>query len=138
VNLPTIEQFESGAVDVEAFDHEAHIYLAWSYLARCDLLESIRRYREALRRLTRKVGAEAKYHETITWFYLVSIAERRASAPGAEWTEFRRDNAELFAPAGAWLRRHYSEVRLQSALARTSFVLPDRASPEGVGALSAA
>ena len=26
--------FESGRIDIDAFDHEAHVYVAWLYLGR--------------------------------------------------------------------------------------------------------
>lgn len=133
MNLPTIEQFEAGDIDPEGFGHEAHVYVAWAYLQQTDLLNAIARYRAALRRLTRRLGAEAKYHETITWFFLVAIAERLESPPGAEWTTFRQANSDLFEPGGGWLRRYYSPDRLASDRARRTFVLPDRV-PDGGGA----
>ena len=107
MTLPTIEQFEAGQVDVAGFNHEAHVYVAWAYLQEFELLEAIGRYRAALRRLTRQVGAEAKYHETITWFYLVSIAERLDSGGDADWPGFKRANPDLLGSPGEWLGRFY-------------------------------
>ena len=127
MRFPTIEQFEAGDVDVESFDHEAHVYVAWSYLQETDLLNAIARYRSALQRLVRKLGAEGKYHETITWCYLMAIAERLESAPGSDWPAFRQANPDLFERGVGWLRGYYSEERLWSARARRTFVLPDRA-----------
>jgi hypothetical protein len=127
VNFPTVEQFETGDIDPETFGHEAHIYVAWSYLQQADLLEAIGRYRAALQRLTRRLDVEAKYHETVTWFYLVAIAERLAADPGQAWPAFRQANPELFERGSGWLRRYYSADRLGSAQARRTFVLPDRA-----------
>lgn len=131
MNFPAIEQFEAGDIDPETFGHDAHLYVAWSYLQVTDLLDAIARYRAALQRLTRKLGAEAKYHETITWFYLVAIAERLQSDPGSDWSVFRQSNPELFERGAAWLRRYYSEDRLWSTRARQTFVLPDRTPTSG-------
>ena len=126
MSFPTIEEFESGEFDVAAFGHEAHVYVAWSYLRETDLLDAIARYRSALRQLTRRLGAEGKYHETITWFYLVAIAERQASDPVADWPTFKRANPDLLAVGGQWLCSYYSPKRLASMQARSSFLLPDR------------
>jgi hypothetical protein len=39
VALPdfTIDAFERGEIDPEAFDHEAHVHMAWLYLERFPL-----------------------------------------------------------------------------------------------------
>jgi hypothetical protein len=130
MTFPTIEQFEAGDFDPAAFDHEAHIHVAWSYLQETDLLDAIARYRAALQSLTRRVGAESKYHETITWFYMVTIAERLESG-ASDWPAFRQANPELFERGAGWLRRFYSDERLWSAQARQTFVLPDRVPTSG-------
>jgi len=74
---PGIAELEAGTIDPEQFDHRAHVYVAWSYLRRYSLAESILRFTAALRRHTVKLGASDKYHETITWFYLIEIEKRR-------------------------------------------------------------
>jgi hypothetical protein len=67
----TIEQFESGNIDAEMFDHEAHVYVGWLYVQQYELADAIARFDDALRRLTRKLGAPGKYHATITWIFLL-------------------------------------------------------------------
>lgn len=122
---PTLEQFEALDVVPAEFDHEAHIYVAWSYLQRFDLLTSIDRYRSVLRRLTQKFGVPDKYHETITWFYLIDVAERAKNSAASDWSSFKQRNPELFVRNPAIIRRFYSETRLMSDEARRTFVLPD-------------
>ncbi len=61
-----IADFERGDVDAEQFDHEAHVFVAWSYLQKYQLQESIARFCKALRKLTKKLGVASKYHETIS------------------------------------------------------------------------
>lgn len=124
--LPDIDAFESGAIDPARFDHAAHLHVAWCYLGRYPLAEAIARFTGALRAFTVAVGAAAKYHETVSWFFMVIVAERRASAQTADWEAFRRDNADLFGDARALLRRYYSDECLASPAARSRFVLPDR------------
>jgi len=122
---PTIRQFEALEIDPEHFDHEAHLYVAWQYLANEELLEAISRYRHALKRLTVKLGIPDKYHETITWAYMIAMAERRYSAPDDDWPTFKARNPDLFERGGAFLRRYYEADTIGSPLARELFILPD-------------
>jgi hypothetical protein len=120
----SLEDFECANVDPEQFDHEAHVFVAWSYLQKYELDESIERFSSALRRLTRKLGVESKYHETITWFFLILIAERQGKSK--DWLSFKRGNPDLFTTQPSIIRAYYSDERLGSPTARSQFVMPDR------------
>jgi len=126
VTIPplTITDFEAGRVDPEFFDHEAHVYVAWLYVRRFPLAEAISRFDGALRRLTDGLGVPGKYHATITWMFLVLIAER--CHDGEDWPAFRARNADLVASGRTALGRYYTDTRLFSDLARRQFILPDR------------
>ena len=128
----TLEAFETADVDAERFDHEAHVYVGWLYLERFSLLEAIDRFTSALKRLTIELGAADKYHETISWFFMILIEERRQSGDAVSWTDFRQQNDDLFHGRDL-LQRFYSERCLLSSLARRSFVLPDLASNGNFG-----
>lgn len=122
----TIAAFESGRLDPERFDHEAHVYLAWLYLEQFPVIEALQRYAQGLRRLTGKLGVPGKYHETITCFYMLKIAERRDESKG-DWPAFRKRNADVFARGeSSVLHRFYSRETLASERARKAFILPDR------------
>jgi hypothetical protein len=125
----TLEAFEAADVDAERFDHEAHVYVGWLYLERFSLLDAIDRFTSALKRLTIKLGVAEKYHETISWFFLIMIEERRQSSDADSWMDFRAENDDLFR-GRELLQRFYSDRCLQGALAKRSFVLPDLASNE--------
>jgi hypothetical protein len=118
--------FESGRIDIDAFDHEAHVYVAWLYLAQYPPEEAADRFCAALRRLTEQLGQTGKYHETISRFFLQVIAERRDAAPADAWPAFRRKNEDLCSGAAAVLDRHYSRELLSSDRARAEFLTPDR------------
>lgn len=120
-----VRDFESGAIDAGGFGHEAHILVGWWYLQEHDLLAAITRFTDTIRRLTRKLGVEAKYHETITWFYLIKIAERLNDADAADWPAFKAANADLFTWKPGLLETCYSAELLASAAAKSRFVLPD-------------
>jgi hypothetical protein len=122
----TIDAMESGTIDPNAFDHEAHIHVAWLYLERYPLADAIGRFTKALQRLTRKLGVPDKYNETISWFYMLLIEERRGASPTDSWIEFRRINPDLFSRDENILERYYSRELVFSDRARQSFVLPNQ------------
>ena len=122
--LPTIAEFEVLDIDPERFDHTAHLYVAWQYLRINELLTAIDRYRSTLRRLVLKLGVPGKYHETITWFFMVAVAERMNGAERDDWDAFQAANPDLFKPGGAFLKSFYSQDRLGSVEARNQFLLP--------------
>jgi hypothetical protein len=127
IPVVSIESLEDGTLDVDAFDHEAHIYVAWLYLQRYPLHEAAARFTGALQRLTRKLGIPGKYHETISWFFMLLIEERRCGQTSDAWHSFHRDNADVFARGkGDILNRYYSKELLGSDRARQSFMLPDK------------
>jgi len=93
-DLYSIEAFEAGDVDPARFDHEAHIYVGWLYLAGHDRDTALSRFDAALRRLTTKIGATKKYNAMITWLFLLLIDERIRE--GEDWPTFRVRNIDLF------------------------------------------
>ena len=125
--LPDVQAFETGAFDPARFDHEGHVHVAWCYLRTYPLPEAIARFTTALRALTIKLDIPRKYHETISWFFMIEIADRQATNPEDTWDTFKRKNSDLFEDASTLLHRHYSPERLASDIARSRFVLPDRA-----------
>lgn len=122
----TINDFERGRVDADSFDHEAHIYMAWLYLDAYPVTDAIERFTTALKRLTLKLGVPGKYHDTITWFFMLIIAERRTDEASRVWPTFKKDNDDLFRREDNVLNRYYSTETLATDEARRSFVLPDR------------
>ena len=119
-----VNLFESGQIEPEHFDHEAHVYVAWCFVTQFALSDAIARFDNALRRITRKLGVPGKYHATITWFFLVLIAERARS--NESWKTFKARNLDLVRESKATLELYYSIERLSSGAARDQFVLPDR------------
>jgi hypothetical protein len=128
---PTIAEFEALDFDVDTFDHAAHVYVAWQYVRERDLLDAIARYRETLIRLTKRIGVPGKYHETITWFFMILVAERVRRDPGDDWGAFRRANPDLFRKKPGIIFDYYARERLETDAARRSFVLPTGPAPAG-------
>ena len=118
-------EFKAATVNPAEFDHEAHVLVAWCYLQDDDLLPAIEKYSAALKTLTRKLGVEGKYHETITWFYMIAVAERLEKSTRGAWLDFKSVNNDLFAREPSLIQQFYSNAHLMSENARRVFVLPD-------------
>jgi hypothetical protein len=123
-----IQEFEGGATPAESFHHVDHVRLAFAYLSRYPALEALEKYSAALKRFAAAQGKATRYHETITWIYLLLIRERMARAGCAQtWEEFAAHNPDLLIWKGGVLATLYHQETLDSDLARNTFVLPDRA-----------
>ena len=122
----SIDDLEQSRIEGGSFDHEAHVYLAWLYLDRYPVTEAIDRFTSALKRLTAKLGVPGKYHETISWFYMLIIAQRRVGNAGNDWPNFLEKNPDLLSRDANVLNRYYRKETLATDAARRSFVLPDR------------
>ena len=120
-----VAAFEDATIDAAEFDHEAHLLVGWRFLQEQSLVDAIRRFTAALKRLTQKLGVPGKYHETITCFYLIKIAERCTGKAATDWSAFKDANPDLFARNPSLIRQYYSESLLASEDARQAFVLPD-------------
>jgi hypothetical protein len=120
----TIDRFEASDVDPDEFNHEAHVYVGWLYVQQFELGTAITRFDAALRRLVTNLGANGKYHATLTWFFLLLIADR--TEVDETWQVFKSRNLELVTNSRDVLSRYYSDGYLFSDRARERFVLPDK------------
>lgn len=142
-----IQQFEEGTTPADTFHHADHVRLAFEYLRRYPALEALEKFSAALQRFAAAQGKAQRYHETITWAYLLLIRERQARASCVQascvetscvetscvqtshletWEDFAERNADLLVWKGGVLSTLYRQETLDSDLARRTFVLPDR------------
>lgn len=116
-----IHRFESGTLDGATFHHADHIRLAWSYL--CHLPPEV-----VMQRFAQHLAGVPKFHVTVTWAYVLLIADRRAAAPEASFEAFTAANPDLFAWGPCVLESFYWPETLWSDRAKHTFVWPDRIS----------
>ena len=88
-----VRQFEDATIVPGEFDHESHIQVGWWYVRQYALPEAIGRFTTAIRRLTEALGVPGKYHETLSWFYLIVIADRVRDPDGTDWPAFKAAQA---------------------------------------------
>lgn len=108
---------------------------AWLFVRRHGMPAALSEYSSALKRFATAIGAPNLYPATITWTYLILIAERVESSPTASWRTFAAAHPELLTWKPSVLDRYYSSDTLWSDKARRMFVMPDRvraARPRGL------
>jgi hypothetical protein len=120
-----IDSFEAATLDPAAFHHADHVRLAWLHLRRYPPPVALERFTSGLRRLAAAAGKADRYHETVTWAYLLLINERmERCGRDLSWAEFSRLNPELLTWRPSILEAYYPAEVLASDLARRVFVLP--------------
>lgn len=123
-----ISRFERHELD--AFSHADHVRLARVLLERGSLPDVLTRLCRGLADFAAAKGEPTKYHETITWAFVLLINERmQRGRAGGDWREFLRLNPDL-ADGIEPLQSLYRDATLHSELARATFLLPDRAAPD--------
>jgi hypothetical protein len=88
--------------------------------------QAIAEFATALKAFAVAKGMPKLYHETITWAYLLLIAERLAKAPVEGWDEFAAANRDLLQWKPSVLDGLYTPETLWCDLARSTFLMPDR------------
>jgi hypothetical protein len=122
-----LARFQDGSMPDGAFHHEQHVRVAWTFVRRYGMPDALGRFSAALRRFAEAKGKPGLYHETITWAYLLLIAERVARGTGDDsWDRFADANADLLTWKPSLLDRYYAPGTLQSELSRRTFLMPDR------------
>ncbi len=128
-----IAQLEACTLPEDRFHHADHLHAAWLYLSRFPASEAIARFSQALRSYAASLGKADRYHETITWAFLLLLNERiHGSEAAATWEQFAAAHRDLFEWKNSILLNYYREETLQSELARRVFVMPDRLETSGL------
>ena len=118
------DAFEACAIAPAAFSHEAHVRLAYVYLAEGDVAPAVDRMRAALLKFIEHNGIpRTKYHETLTRAWVLAVHHFMNKAPSASAADFIASNPELL--DSTIMLTHYSASVLFSADARASWVEPD-------------
>ncbi|MGH9330392.1 MAG: hypothetical protein ACRD09_08120, partial [Vicinamibacterales bacterium] len=84
--------FENASLSNDSFHHEQHVRVAWMFVRRYGMPDALARFSAALKRFAEAKGTPGLYHETITWAYLLLIAERLARGPLDPWDRFAAHN----------------------------------------------
>jgi hypothetical protein len=121
-----LDAFIDTTLPAGEFHHEQHVHVAWLFVREHGMPAAIGEFTAAIKRFAEAKGAHGLYHETITWAFLLLIAERQARTNAATWEEFAASHPELLVWKPSILEKYYSRKLLASDLARRTFLMPDR------------
>jgi hypothetical protein len=119
------DRFVDTSLPADQFHHQQHVQVAWMFVRRHGMPDALAAFSAAIKRFADAKGATGLYHETITWAFLLLIADRQARQPVDTWPEFAAANPDLLTWKPSILNRYYSKELLASDLARRSFLMPD-------------
>ena len=120
-----LERFVDTTLPADQFHHEQHVQVAWLFVRRYGMPAALGEFTTAIKRFAAAKGAHGLYHETITWAFLLLVAERQARLPAENWEAFAAANPDLMAWQPSILNRYYSKELLASELAKRTFLMPD-------------
>ena len=118
-----LEQFENLEISAPDFHHIDHVKVAYKMLEKYDFIEASARYAATIRAMAESVGVPEKYNLTITFAFMSLVAECMAYSNCTDVEAFLESNPDLL--DRDILKRWYSSQRLNSAPARSHFLLPD-------------
>jgi hypothetical protein len=119
------ESFEAGSIAPDAFDHRAHIRLAFAYLVEDGTEAATDRMRSALHTFIARNGIEAtKYHETMTRAWVLAVRHFMAKTEACPSADAFIDANPVMLDSRIMLL-HYSAGLLFSDEARAGFVEPN-------------
>ncbi len=120
-----VADVEAGRIAPDAFDHRAHLRLAYTCLTEHPGEEALPRIRSALLGFLGHHGVDpTKYHETLTRAWFLAVRHFMARSGSADSADAFIDANPVLLDTGI-LRTHYSAERLFSDQARGEFVDPD-------------
>ena len=131
-DLDFVRSLENGSLPAETFDHRGHLRYAWLLLRAEPLAQVLPRVDAALTRFATLNGAPEKYHQTVTWTYLLVIHELMESdavySAGAteSFDTFLCRHPLLSEAVPAFMSRFYARKTWQSQRAAETYLLPDR------------
>ena len=120
-----VQQFEARSLDPIHFNHVGHLRLCWLYLQQYDLETAIEKICTGIQSYAMSLGANDKFHRTITEFLVRLIHSRVISQNNASFTAFLANNDDLVNRAQDVLHQFYSASLLRSATARLNYRQPD-------------
>lgn len=118
--------FEGQTMPASEFGHREHLRVAWACLRlqHDEPAAAMARVARGLRAFAAYAGAPGRYHETITFAFML-LVRQRMGGPEETWEAFIAANDDLL--DRKVLERYYWPETLASDRARRQFVMPDRA-----------
>ncbi len=120
-----VRLFANAELEADLFTHEAHLRLAWLKIRDHGVEDAIDIIRDQLKHFVASVGAQNKYHETLTVAAVRAVHHFMLRADHASFDEFIRHTPELKTRFKELISSHYSIDIFDSDEAREVFIEPD-------------
>jgi hypothetical protein len=125
-----IGRFEQGTLPKPIWTHAAHLAVGTWYLVTLPEEIAVEQVRTGIRHYNDCVGTantpDSGYHETLTMFWLKTIAQFLRNQEGVEKLEAVRSVVEEFGGRRDLLKKYYSFDVVASREARAGWIAPDR------------
>ena len=76
VIVELFDRFVDTSLPADQFHHQQHVHVAWLFVQQYGMPDALGEFTAAIKRFADAKGATGLYHETITWAFLLLIAER--------------------------------------------------------------
>lgn len=120
-----IEQFETQSIAGGDFNHRNHLRVAWHYITNYSVSRARERIHQGLIKLTKVLGAEEKYHRTMTDFFIDYLLQVKWYLNTDSWERVEARGEYLLKDARSLIGNYYSDSLLESEEARKEYVEPD-------------
>ncbi len=120
-----VKQFSNCTLNPELFSHEAHLRLAWLLIDTYGLKKTEVQIQELLRNFVTHVGAQDKYHVTITLIAMKIMNHFMQKSNTNNFKDFIAENIQLKINFNGLIGSHYSFDLFKSTNAKREFVEPD-------------
>jgi hypothetical protein len=121
-----LEAFLACRLPPSAFNHRNHLRVAWIHLQRFPLDEAIERTCASIARYAAHLGAQERYHRTMTEALIRLMAHAGASDPSLSFEGFLAHAPAFSGDCRTLVAMHYSPELLARPEARSRFLSPDR------------
>jgi hypothetical protein len=130
--MSVVARFEACTLAPWAFGHREHLFVAWTYLRAAPFEEAAFRFVTNLKKFAAHHGGTEKFHATITWSLLQTLADAIDAHPNADFDALLALRPDLLDARAMLLALHDRDV-LDSERARrvplTASFRRDRSAP---------
>ncbi len=118
-------QFSNCTLAPALFTHEAHLRLAWLHIKLYGVIQAEENIQTELRSFVNHVGAQNKYHVTLTVAAVKIVGHFMAKSNTNNFQEFINENPQLNTNFKELIKNHYSIDIFNSEVAKSEFLEPD-------------
>lgn len=119
------KQFTNCVLSESFFSHEAHLRLAWIHISKYGLDQALENVQAQLQRYVKHVGAEDKYHCTLTTVGVRVVYHFLKRSEADDFASFIAQFPRLKSDFKGLIESHYSFNVFSSAEAKNQYVEPD-------------